>query len=193
MKSSNLKPIHWLAIFLFFLIPLVGVSIYFVIQQSNSDTIAENPPLSSPKSTPVMASPESAQFLATVTYSGGLCEVGQPCESVVTIYQNGLVERDDQVITQLSHEQLVQLVNEMNGTDYEAIMTQPFTGTCPIVFDGSELTYTFYLSGSTQVLPSCTYDLENVPLTTQVRQLIEVSEAAPSDSGEYVEEESVSP
>lgn len=173
MNSSNLKPIHWLAIFLFFLIPLIGISLYFLIQQSKSDIIADNPPVRTPKSTPVAASPESSQLLASVMYSGGLCISGQSCESVVTIHQNGTVERDNEVIAQLPQEKLLLLVGEMNAADYVAIMNQPFTGTCPIAFDEQELTYTFYLSGSTQVLPSCTYDLENVSLTTLVRSLIE--------------------
>lgn len=173
MNSSNLEPIHWLAISLFFLIPLIGISLYFLTQQSKSDIIADISPESTPKITPVAASPESSQLLASVTYSGGLCISGQSCESVVTIHQNGTVERDNEAVAQLPQEKLLLLVDEINEADYVAIMNQPFTGTCSVAFDGQELTYTFYLSGSTQVLPSCTYDLENVSLTTLVCSLIE--------------------
>jgi hypothetical protein len=103
----------------------------------------------------------NSQSLVEVIYAGGLCMPGQFCSSVYKIGADGTLIANGEKQTSLTQSELTTLKNQIIATDYNAIKSRKFTGTCPVAYDGQEVTYTFYLSnGTTQVLPSCTYEID---------------------------------
>uniref|UniRef100_UPI00164FC12F hypothetical protein n=1 Tax=Enterococcus faecium TaxID=1352 RepID=UPI00164FC12F len=46
------------------------------------------------------------------------------------------------------------------ATDYAAIRSHPFTGECPVNFDGQELVFEFAVGAGTQRIASCEVDID---------------------------------
>ncbi|MNT91347.1 hypothetical protein D3C72_2324260 [compost metagenome] len=53
------------------------------------------------------------------------------------------------------------LVREIEKADFAAIQAVPFTGTCPIAYDGQELIYTFHLAGAPRTIASCKVQIDH--------------------------------
>jgi hypothetical protein len=47
------------------------------------------------------------------------------------------------------------LVAEISATEFAALRSHPFTGTCPVAFDGQETVYTFTTAAGTERIASC--------------------------------------
>ena len=97
--------------------------------------------------------------IATIVRHGGLCLSGSECRTVFritdrTISAPGYVPRRLAPADRLSLLRAVRLLN------LPYLQAHPFTGTCPIAYDGSESIYRF--RGFARPLPSCTYDLRGV-------------------------------
>jgi hypothetical protein len=99
----------------------------------------------------------------TAIYSGGHCVYGE-CGGQVTIYADGTYEvvngAGDLRVETLPASTVDQLVAQIDAADYAAIRSQPFTDTCPIAYDGQEVTYTFYTSAGTETIASCQYVID---------------------------------
>ncbi|HUQ44352.1 MAG TPA: hypothetical protein VM451_08120, partial [Candidatus Limnocylindria bacterium] len=52
------------------------------------------------------------------------------------------------------------LTNAIVTTDYAALKSKPFTGECPIAFDGQELIFEFAAPGGTQRVASCEVEID---------------------------------
>jgi hypothetical protein len=53
-----------------------------------------------------------------------------------------------------------QLQQQLSVTDFEALGSTPFTGECPVNFDGQELIYTFHGATGEIRLASCEVELD---------------------------------
>jgi hypothetical protein len=104
----------------------------------------------------------------TMEFSGGFCVYGL-CHAEIAIYRDGTYVSSnglgDLLIASLSENELEELIAEMEATDFDEIRAHPFTDTCPIAYDGQEITYRFYTEDGLNVIPSCQYEIdEEAPL-----------------------------
>ncbi len=100
--------------------------------------------------------------LLTVTTRGGECPAGACGQSVV-------VERDGKVhaaakppndLGTVPAEAMATLTAAVNQTDYVALKAHPFTGECPVNFDGQELIFEFNVGTTTQRIASCEVEID---------------------------------
>lgn len=110
------------------------------------------------------ATPKPTDPLVSVHSEGGLCVYGG-CSRDVMVLQNGTYTVKDgsgkTTSGALDAAALTQLKQAVNGADFNAIRSKPFTGTCPIAYDGQEYTFTLYKAGGgTEVLDSCKVELD---------------------------------
>ena len=113
--------------------------------------------------------------LVTIERHGGLCSESE-CRALVEIKSDGSVFRQVprvEAIGRLSAEDLEQLQLAIANTDFAVIRARPFTGTCPIAFDGQETIYTFTTPAASARLASCevAIDLGQQPFVTLNRAL----------------------
>jgi hypothetical protein len=94
--------------------------------------------------------------LVQIDIRGGLCNDEHACKSTVVIYQNGTYAIGGKTGT-ISQIMIEELQRTIDHTDFAAIERTPFTGTCPLAYDGPEYVYTIYEPH--HVLPSCTYNV----------------------------------
>ena len=100
--------------------------------------------------------------LVTVTTRGGLCPEG-PCGSTVILERDGRVHAGAKPPNDLGRvpaEAMAALTAAVNQTDYAALKSHPFTGECPVNFDGQELIFEFNLGTTTQRIASCEVDID---------------------------------
>lgn len=73
------------------------------------------------------------------------------------------------------NEQLMSnLIAEIEAADFEQIRSQPFTGTCPIAYDGQELTFSFYTPHGIERFSTCEVSFdESSPLYQAVSAIID--------------------
>lgn len=104
-----------------------------------------------PVSSPVVT------VLASRTATGGLCVSGSTCESSFTVSSDGtweLASGDEVRSGALTPQSLNAVLAATTAT--RIADAPPFTGTCPIAYDGQELVYTWIdASGSTQTVSAC--------------------------------------
>ena len=48
----------------------------------------------------------------------------------------------------------------IEATDFDAIRAHPFTGTCPVAFDGQEVVYEFTTSDGVERIESCVTEVD---------------------------------
>jgi hypothetical protein len=96
--------------------------------------------------------------LVSIDAHGGHCLEGA-CGTVTTILRNGrqtIEGSGDPITDAVDPSLLATLAAAVDSADYARIMAVPFTGECPIAFDGQELTYTFHPAGRAPVtIASC--------------------------------------
>lgn len=115
----------------------------------------------------------------TIRYTGGMCPNGA-CDSLLTVNRDGTYTRTSAQTPPkqgaLSQAQVAALTREMARTDFARVKSVKFTGTCPIAYDGQELTYTFYTVNGPEVIASCTVDVdETSPLFVAVQAIIDAA------------------
>jgi hypothetical protein len=101
--------------------------------------------------------------LLTVQMRGGLCADGGMCDSSVILERDGRVRSAAKAPNDLgfvSPENMSALNAAMAATDFGALKSKPFTGECPIAFDGQELVFEFAALAGTQRLASCEVDID---------------------------------
>ena len=80
-----------------------------------------------------------------------------------------IVERDGSVhsaakppnaLGQVPPEKLAALDAAIKTTDFAALKSHPFTGECPVNFDGQEFVFEFGAPGGTQRVATCEIDVD---------------------------------
>jgi hypothetical protein len=100
--------------------------------------------------------------LVTVSTRGGLCANG-PCGETLTLDRDGTVHAAAKPPNELGHvsaQAMATLTAALSATDFTAIRARPFTGECPVNFDGQELIFEFSVIGGTQRIASCEVDID---------------------------------
>ena len=100
--------------------------------------------------------------LVTVEATGGLCPGGM-CRSVIAIESDGLAHQIEPVeaeIHRATNEAIDAYRAALAVTSFDVIRSRPFTGVCPIAFDGQELIYTFATSAGPERISSCEVEIE---------------------------------
>ena len=106
--------------------------------------------------------PGSTLPLVTVTTRGGECPEGA-CGSRLVVERDGRLhqtEPENVVFGQVTPEALVVLDGAIKTTDFAAMRARPFTGECPITFDGQEVIYEFGAPGGVERIASCETEIE---------------------------------
>ena len=106
--------------------------------------------------------PATAGPLVTVTSRGGECPDG-PCGSTLVIDRDGRLRQtvpEDIVLGQVPPELLTTLDAAIKTTDFAAVRARPFTGECPVNFDGQELIYEFGAPGGVERVASCETEID---------------------------------
>ena len=100
--------------------------------------------------------------LVTVQMRGGMCIDG-PCDSAVILDRDGRVHsaaKPPNELGTVAPDQIAALQTAIAATDFDELRTHPFTGECPVAFDGQELIYEFATAAGTQRLASCEVEID---------------------------------
>jgi hypothetical protein len=107
--------------------------------------------------------------IVTVTRHGGLCVTGTECRSLLRI-DDRTISGEGYTSRRLRPAERTALVSAIGKLDLAYLRAHPFTGTCPIAYDGQEAIYRF--RGFPRALPGCTYDLRGVEAVRLVERLL---------------------
>lgn len=105
--------------------------------------------------------PESGPLL-TVRLEGGMCMDG-PCDSAVILERDGRVHsaaKPPNDLGRVSGDAYTALDAAIRATDFAAMRAKPFTGECPIAFDGQKQVFEFSIGAKTERLDSCESELD---------------------------------
>ena len=106
--------------------------------------------------------PASTLPMVTITTRGGECPDGA-CGSTLVIERDGRLHQtapEDVVVGQVTPEALAALDGALKTTDFAAIRARPFTGECPVNFDGQEVIYEFGAPGGVERIASCETEID---------------------------------
>ena len=101
--------------------------------------------------------------LVTVEMRGGLCADGGVCDNSVILDRDGRVHAAAKPPNDLGHvdaQAMAALAAAIQATDWAALKSRPFTGQCPVAFDGQELVFEFSVGTGTQRIASCEVDID---------------------------------
>jgi hypothetical protein len=121
------------------------------------------------QSIPAVASlaPIASGPLVTVTVRGGECTNG-PCGGTTVIERDGRIHQTTPATAELGQvppDVLTALDAAIKTTDFKVIRTRPFTGECPVNFDGQEQIFEFSTPNGTQRIATCETEIDpNHPL-----------------------------
>jgi len=110
---------------------------------------------------PTPSSPPAGP-LVTVETRGGECPDGA-CGSTIVIEADGRVHATAPTAAELGSlpgVTLEGLATEFSNTDFGALKSRPFTGTCPVAFDGQETVYTFVTASGAERIASCEVEVD---------------------------------
>lgn len=128
--------------------------------------------------------PNASGPLVKVTTRGGECFNG-PCGSIIEIGRDGSVTEVLPGSTDLGilpADVMAALDAAILATDFDAIRSRPFSGECPVNFDGQEVIYEFGAPGGVQRVASCETEIDpNLPVFVAVTAALEAVRAIPSD------------
>lgn len=116
--------------------------------------------------------------ILTVRAEGGMCPNGG-CWSEKQIKADGSFTSSDFTGATkngtLDAAKVAELTQQIADTDFAQLKAQPFTGTCPLAFDGQELIYTFQTLSGPETIASCKVGIdETSPLFQNIAGLLEV-------------------
>ncbi len=106
--------------------------------------------------------PPPAGPLVTVETRGGHCRQG-PCGGTVVIDRDGRVHAtapDAAELGTLPDDLRRGLEQAVRVADFERLASRPFTGECPVNFDGQEQVYTFTTPAGPVRLASCEVEID---------------------------------
>jgi hypothetical protein len=118
----------------------------------------------------------SAKPVVTIRAEGGHCINGS-CWSEKQINEDGsYIAKDGTGANQtgtLNVAAVSELAELVATANFEEIKAQPFTGTCPIAFDGQEMTYIFHTANGDQTIAGCKVAIDpSLPIFQQTDTLI---------------------
>ena len=109
--------------------------------------------------------------LLTLTVRGGECPEGA-CGNTSVIERDGRVHQtapEAAELGQVPPDVLAALDAAIKTADFDAIRARPFTGECPVNFDGQEFIYEFGAPGGTERIATCETEVDpNHPLFVAV-------------------------
>lgn len=139
------------------LVALVGT---FLATTFLAGCVSSTSPSVAPRRSPLPnASPASSHPLVTVETRGGLCPKGA-CGSTIAIEADGRVHAIAPASAELGTAPdgvFEALATEIAQADFVALKGHPFTGTCPIAYDGQETIYTFTTASGAERIASCEF------------------------------------
>lgn len=100
--------------------------------------------------------------LLTVTMRGGMCP-NEICDNSVFLDRDGRVHsaaKPPNDLGRVPADKMATLTAAVAATDFAAIKSHPFTGECPVNFDGQELVFEFAVGAGTQRIASCEVDID---------------------------------
>jgi hypothetical protein len=100
--------------------------------------------------------------LVTVEMRGGMCPAGA-CDNSVILERDGRVHaaaKPPNDLGQVDGQAMATLTAAIQATDWASLKAHPFTGQCPIAFDGQELIFEFAVGTGTQRIASCEVDID---------------------------------
>ena len=100
--------------------------------------------------------------LVTVEMRGGMCPAGA-CDSSVILERDGRVHaaaKPPNDLGRVDAASMATLAAAIQATDWAALKSRPFTGQCPIAFDGQELIFEFSVGTGTQRIAACEVDID---------------------------------
>lgn len=106
--------------------------------------------------------PAATGPLVTVTMRGGMCAQGA-CDNSVVLERDGTVHaaaKPPNVLGHVPAQSMQTLTAAVAATDFAALKAHPFTGECPVNFDGQELIFEFVVGSVTQRIASCEVDID---------------------------------
>jgi hypothetical protein len=106
--------------------------------------------------------PLAPAALLTVEMRGGMCPEGE-CRSTVRLLGDGRVEttaKPPTVLGVASVDQVTALQAAIAAADFADLTSRPFTGECPVNFDGQELIFTFSTATGQERLASCEVEID---------------------------------
>jgi hypothetical protein len=120
--------------------------------------------------------------LVTVSTRGGECPAG-PCGSTVVVERSGRIHSTQPTAAELGTAP-ADVVGALDAAiltaDFGAIKARPFTGECPVNFDGQEVIYEFSTPSGPQRIASCEVEVDpNHPLFVAVERALAITNRAP--------------
>lgn len=109
-----------------------------------------------------MLGPAASGPLVTVELRGGHC-INPPCGGKVVLERDGRVHPDDPAAADLGTvppEQIALISTAINATDFAVLKSRPFTGECPVNFDGQEVIYEFSAPTGIERIASCEVEVD---------------------------------
>lgn len=106
--------------------------------------------------------PVAAGPLVTVTTRGGECPEGA-CGGTTVIERDGRVHQTAPAAAELGQvppDVLTALDTAVKTTDFDVIKARPFTGECPVNFDGQEQIFEFGAPGGVQRIATCETEVD---------------------------------
>ena len=100
--------------------------------------------------------------LVTVESRGGEC-FKAPCGSKIAIERDGRVHRmapDAAEMYVLPADAVAALDGAIRATDFAVLKSKPFTGECPVNFDGQEVIYEFAAPSGLERIASCEIEID---------------------------------
>jgi hypothetical protein len=120
--------------------------------------------LSACQSIPAVASlaPVAAGPLVTVTVRGGECPEGA-CGGTTVIERDGRIHQTAPTAADLGQvppDVLTALDAAIKTTDFDVVRARPFTGECPVNFDGQEQIFEFGAPGGVERVATCETEVD---------------------------------
>ena len=100
--------------------------------------------------------------IVTVQMRGGMCPEAM-CDNTVVLERNGKVHsaaKPPNDLGRVDGQALAALSAAIQATDWATLKAHPFTGECPIAFDGQELIFEFSVGTGTQRIASCEVEID---------------------------------
>jgi hypothetical protein len=100
--------------------------------------------------------------LVTVQMRGGMCPEGA-CDTSVILERDGRVHsaaKPPNGLGAVAPPQMDALNVAITAADFATLKSKPFTGECPVAFDGQELIFEFSTLTGTQRLASCEVEID---------------------------------
>jgi hypothetical protein len=126
------------------------------------------------------AVPTASGPLVTVIKRGGECPAGM-CESQIVVERDGRIHAVKPIVKEFGKAPpaaLAAIDAAVRTTDFAQLKSKPFTGECPVNFDGQEIIYEFGAPSGVQRIASCEVEIDpNHPLILAVTKALVITGA----------------